>query len=86
MTKTLKKRRLQGKVVSDKMDKTIVVLVEKIKTHPKYHKQYTVSKRYKAHDQKNEYHTGEQVIIEAARPLSREKKWRVMGKINVKSE
>jgi len=75
------KRSLQGIVVSDKMQKTVVVRVDRLKTHPKYHKQYRVSKKYKAHDEKKEYHLGDQVIIEETRPLSREKRWRVIKKV-----
>jgi len=48
--------------------------------HPKYHKRYTVSKNYKAHDEKNEYKPGDKVIIQECRPLSKDKRWRVVGK------
>ena len=75
------KRKLEGQVVSDKMEKTVVVKIDRLKTHPKYQKQYRVSKKYKAHDEKNEYHTGDKVIIEETRPYSREKRWRVIKKI-----
>jgi len=75
------KRRLHGQVVSDKMKKTVVVRIDRLKSHPKYHKQYRVSKRYKAHDEKNEYHVGDKVVIEETRPYSREKRWRVIKKI-----
>ena len=67
--------------MSDKMDKTVVVVVERTKTHPMYHKRFTVSKRYKAHDAKNEYHVGDMVIIEAARPMSATKRWKVKGRV-----
>ncbi len=80
MTKT-SHRRLQGVVVSDKMPKTVVVRVERVVTHPKYRKQYSVSTRYKAHDEKNEYHPGDAVVIEETRPISRDKRWRVVGKV-----
>jgi small subunit ribosomal protein S17 len=69
------KRILKGKVVSDKMDKTIVVLVERIKEHPKYRKRYKVSKRYKAHDSENKYHEGDSVMIQECKPMSRDKRW-----------
>jgi small subunit ribosomal protein S17 len=75
------KRRLQGVVVSDKMQKTVVVNIDRLKTHPKYHKQYRVSKKYKVHDEKNNYHQGDIVIIEETKPLSKEKRWRVIKKI-----
>lgn len=75
------KRQLIGTVVSGKMQKTIVVEVERIKEHPKYRRRYRVHKRYKAHDEKGECHIGDRVIIEECRPLSKEKKWRVVKKI-----
>ncbi len=67
-----------GVVVSDKMDKTVVVEVEKIKIHPKFKKHYKVHKKYKAHDEKNECREGDLVVIEEFRPLSKEKRWRVV--------
>ncbi len=70
-----------GKVVSDKMAKTRVVEVARFKKHPKYLKYYKVSKRFKAHDEKNEYHTGDTVIMEETRPLSKEKRWIIVGKV-----
>lgn len=78
--KAIKIRTLQGIVVSDKNDKTIVVEVERVKTHPKYGKQYRVNRRYKAHDAKDEYKVGDKVEIRACRPLSRDKRWRVVKK------
>lgn len=75
------KRKLSGKVVSDKMQKTVVVEVVGFKEHPKYYKRYKTSKRFKAHDEKSEYHAGDKVMIEETRPLSKEKKWRVVKKI-----
>jgi len=74
------KRRQEGTVVSDKMEKTVVVRVDRVKTHSKYLKQYTVSKRYKAHDEKEEAKVGDKVIIEETRPYSKEKRWRVIAK------
>ncbi|MFA6995275.1 MAG: 30S ribosomal protein S17 [Patescibacteria group bacterium] len=71
-------RRFNGVVVSDKSDKTIVVRVETIKKHPKYQKRYTVSRKYKVHDEKNEYHTGDKVSFIECRPLSKDKRWRVI--------
>lgn len=64
-----------GIVVSDKMDKTVIVKVERIKVHPKYKKRYTVFKKYKAHDEKNEFKVGDRVVIAETRPLSRDKRW-----------
>jgi small subunit ribosomal protein S17 len=75
------KHQLTGKVVSDKMAKTVVVLVERLKEHPKYHKRYRVSKKFKAHDEKGEYKTGDIVVIEECRPLSADKRFKVIKKI-----
>ncbi len=72
------KKTMIGVVVSDKMDKTVVVRVEKIKIHPKFKKHYKVHKKYKAHDEKNECKKGDLVIIQETRPLSKEKRWRVV--------
>jgi small subunit ribosomal protein S17 len=73
-------RKLQGVVVSDKMQKTVVVRVDRKVSHPKYHKQYIVSKKYHAHDPKGEYHTGDAVWIQADRPRSLTKRWKVISK------
>lgn len=73
-----KKRRFKGIVVSDKMDKTVVVKIDRIKVHPVYKKRYKVSKKYKVHDQKNEAKVGDQVIFEECRPLSKDKRWRLI--------
>ncbi len=75
------KRRLHGEVVSNSMQKTVVVVVNRAKMHPKYSQRYTVSKKYKAHDERNEYKIGDQVVIEQCRPLSKDKMWRVVKKI-----
>ncbi len=75
------KKRLKGVVVSDKMKKTVVVRVERVKEHPKYRKRYKVHKKYKAHDEKKEFRMGETVIIEECRPISKEKKWKVVKKL-----
>lgn len=74
------KRKFEGVVVSDKANKTVVVLVSTTKVHPKYSKRYTSSKRYQAHDEKNEYKVGDEVVIIETRPISKTKKWRVLGK------
>lgn len=75
------KRQLIGTVVSDKMQKTIVVEIERIKEHPKYKKRYKISKRYKAHDEKGEYKEGDKVVIEECKPLSKDKRWKVIKKV-----
>ena len=66
-----------GRVVSDKMDKTVTVLVERRVKHPLYGKVVTRSKKYHAHDEKNEYKAGDLVEIEACRKLAKTKAWRV---------
>jgi small subunit ribosomal protein S17 len=68
----------KGKVIRDKMDKTIVVSVVSFETHPKYKKQYKVTKRYKAHDPENKFKVGEIVEIISCRPISKEKKFKVV--------
>lgn len=71
-------RKLTGIVTSDKMDKTCIVEVTRLKWHSKYHKQYKYSKKYSVHDSKNEAKIGNQVIFQECRPLSRNKKWRLI--------
>jgi small subunit ribosomal protein S17 len=75
-------RKITGVVVSDKMAKTRVVAVSRLKKHPRYLKYQTLTTRFKAHDEKNEYHTGDKVVIEETRPLSKEKRWRIISKAN----
>jgi small subunit ribosomal protein S17 len=70
-----KRRKMTGVVVKDKMDKTVVIEVEKFLKHPKYHKYLKTKKRYKAHDEKNECSIGDKVLIIESRPLSKEKRW-----------
>jgi len=72
-------RRFSGVVVSDKNDKTIVVKVETVKVHPKYKKRYTVSRRYKVHDENDKFKVGDKVTFVECRPLSRDKRWRVIA-------
>ena len=74
------KRKLIGKVVSDKMDKTVVVQVQRLKQHPKYRRYIRIHKKYKADDAKEEYKIGDRVVIEESRPLSKDKKWKVISK------
>jgi len=73
-------RRLIGTVVSDKMQKTAVVEISHLRRHARYLKYYRVSRRLKAHTEKNEYRVGDRVLIEETRPLSKEKRWRIIGK------
>lgn len=70
-------RALTGTVVSDKMNKTVTVLVERKVKHPLYGKIIRLSKKYHAHDENNEYGMGDQVVIEECRPISKTKAWRV---------
>jgi small subunit ribosomal protein S17 len=79
--KKIKKRKLIGVVISDKMDKTVTVRAERIRTHAKYLKQYKRFKKFKAHDEKNEFKPGDLVLIELSRPLSHQKRWRVVKKL-----
>ena len=76
------KKRLQGIVVSDKMQKTVVVEVEQLKTHPLYRRRFRVHKKYKAHDEKGEHKKGDKVVIEECRPLSKDKRWRIVQRIS----
>ncbi len=67
----------EGVVVSDKMDKTVVVEVKRLVSHPLYHKIIRRRKKFKAHDPENTCQVGDKVLIEETRPLSRDKRWRV---------
>jgi small subunit ribosomal protein S17 len=78
MTEAAKtKRTLTGRVVSDKMDKTVTVLVERKVKHPMYGKVVSRSKKYHAHDENNEFKSGDLVEIEESAPIARTKAWRV---------
>ena len=77
MNATNLKRTLTGTVVSDKIDKTVTVLVERKIKHPVLGKVLRVSKKYHAHDENNEFHQGDVVAIEECRPLAKTKSWRV---------
>jgi small subunit ribosomal protein S17 len=79
--KQVKRRRLQGTVVSDKMFKTRVVAVTRLRRHPKYLKYYKVTRKFKAHDEENVFRAGDKVVIEETRPLSKDKRWRIVEKI-----
>lgn len=73
------KKIFEGIVVSDKMDKTIVAAISDLKTHPKYLKKYKVTKKYKVHDPENKYKVGDVVKFEASRPISKDKKFKVIN-------
>jgi small subunit ribosomal protein S17 len=73
-----KRRSKTGRVVSDKMDKTVVVSVERLRRHPIYKRVVRLSSKFKAHDQDNSAKVGDTVRIEESRPLSREKRWTVV--------
>ncbi len=70
-----RRKRLVGRVVSDKMDKTVVVQVERMKRHPLYGKVVRIRKKYKAHDEENACREGDLVRIVESRPISKEKRW-----------
>ncbi len=74
-------KKLKGEIVSDAMDKTVTVLVSRYEKDPKYKKYVRLSKKYKAHDEKNEYKKGDKVFIEECRPVSKDKHFKVAGKI-----
>ncbi len=75
------KKKLQGIVVSDKMQKTVVVSVESVKEHPKYKRRFKIHKKYKAHDENKEYKVGDTVVIEETTPISKDKHFVVIKKI-----
>ena len=75
------KKTLQGIVVSDKMQKTVVVEVESVKEHPKYKRRFKVHKRFKAHNENPEMKLGNKVIIEECPPISKDKTWKVISKV-----
>ena len=75
MAQTVIKRSLEGTVVSDKMEKTVVVSVERQFGHSKYKKQIKRTARYKAHDAGNTAAVGDRVVIQECRPLSKDKRW-----------
>ena len=84
-------RTLTGVVSSDKRDKTITVMITSRETHPLYKKQYTITRKYTAHDEKNEAHEGDTVMIAETRPISKTKTWSLVkvveksrGKVELK--
>ncbi|SEP26406.1 MULTISPECIES: 30S ribosomal protein S17 [Propionispora] len=78
MTERNERKTRIGKVVSDKMEKTVVVAVERLVPHPLYKKAVKKTVKFKAHDENNESHTGDTVEIMETRPLSKDKRWRVV--------
>lgn len=83
MTKQIEiknRKKIDGVVVSDKMDKTVVVNANRFVKHKKYGKFYKIDKKYKAHDENNEYKVGDKVTIEETRPISKSKSFKVLKK------
>ena len=78
-TKESKGKVLKGKVVSDKMDKTVTVLVDRYVKHPRYKKYVKKSKKYKAHDEQNVYKVGDLVSIKESKPISKDKRFTVLN-------
>ena len=81
-TKTRLRKELVGIVVSDKMDKTVIVRADRRMSHPQYQKVILISKKFVAHDEKNEAKTGDIVRINQTRPLSKTKRWVVVGTVS----
>jgi small subunit ribosomal protein S17 len=74
------RKKMTGTVVSDKMDKTVVVKVSRYVAHKKYGKYFKIDKRFKAHDENNEYKVGDRVVIEETRPMSKDKNFVVLAR------
>jgi small subunit ribosomal protein S17 len=74
------RKKIDGVVVSDKMDKTVVVNAQRFVKHKKYGKYYKIDKKYKAHDENNEYKIGDKVTIEETSPISKDKNFKVLKK------
>lgn len=73
------KRKFKGKVVSNKMNKTLVVAVSRVKEHPLYKKKFKITKRFKAHvENEKNFNIGDEVMLEETKPISKEKRWRVI--------
>ncbi len=79
-------RTLQGVVVSNRMEKTIVVRVDRERMHTKYRKQYRVTRRFHVHDERSQYRAGDRVTFVAGRPFSKTKRWRVVYAESQKSK
>jgi len=78
---TSSRRQLRGKVVSNKMDKTVIVAVQRKYKHPRYHKYLSRVEKFSAHDEDNTCQIDDIVVIEECRPLSRTKRWKVIGRV-----
>ena len=76
-----KRKERIGTVVSDKMDKTITVRVDRVMHHPVYNKLMRMATKFKVHDEKGEFKPGDKVVIQETRPMSKEKRWRVVEKV-----
>ena len=85
MRKQVKRKTMTGVVVSNKMDKTVVVRVERKFSHPVFKKVVKTTKKYKAHDEKNECLEGDFICIQETRPLSKQKRWRLLDVITRKN-
>ena len=79
MSETTTTKKYNGTVASDKMQDTVVVTVDRYVKHPKYLKYIKKSKKYYAHDPENKYATGDKVVIEETKPISKKKRFRVVG-------
>lgn len=86
MEQKITKQQMTGTVVSNKMDKTVVVKVDVRMRHPKYHKSYTKSLKYKAHDDSNTAEIGDRVVIESCRPISKDKKFTIIKNLTPHAE
>jgi small subunit ribosomal protein S17 len=75
------KKQLKGTIISTKMQKTVVVRVERVKEHPKYKRRFRVHKNYKVHVDEGQYKEGDAVIIEETKPISKDKRWKLVKKI-----
>jgi small subunit ribosomal protein S17 len=74
------RQQLTGQITSNKMNKTVIVQVEMVKVHPKYHKRYKVTKKYPAHVDTNDFAIGDKVVIEESKPYSKTVSWKVISK------
>lgn len=77
-----KGRKLTGVVISDKMNKTVVVEVNRLRKHPKYKKYFKITRKFKAHDENNVYRAGDKVNIRETRPISKDKRFRVLSRVS----
>jgi small subunit ribosomal protein S17 len=77
--KKVNNKKLEGTVVSDKMQKSAVIEVERTKRHPRYKKTLKIKSRFKIHDENNEVKVGDRVLVEECRPMSKDKKWKLVS-------